>query len=116
MRAFGTGLGEGAALAADFFERLAVDVGEALVDQEAGPLVELLEVIGGEVQFVPLEAKPADVVLDGFDVLGLFGGGVCVVEAEVAFAAELAGDAEVETDRLGVADVEVAVGLGGKRV
>jgi hypothetical protein len=31
-----------------------------------------------------------------------------------ADAAELAGDAEVEADRFGVADVEVAVGLGWK--
>ncbi len=40
--------------------------------------------------------------------------GVGVVEAQVAAAAELLGDAEVEADGLGVADVEVAVGLGGK--
>src|SRR3546814_2067412 len=35
-----------------------------------------------------------------------------VVEAQVAQAAELGGDAEVQADRLGVADVQVAVGLG----
>ena len=40
--------------------------------------------------------------------------GIGVVEAQVAAAAELLGDAEVEADRLGVADVQVAVGLGRK--
>ena len=38
--------------------------------------------------------------------------GIGVVEAQVALAAELGGEAEVEADRLGVADVQVAVGLG----
>jgi hypothetical protein len=37
---------------------------------------------------------------------------VGIVEAEVSFAAKLGGEAEVEADGLGVADVEVAVGLG----
>ena len=59
----------------------------------------------------PVEAEPADVGLDGVDVLLLFLDRVGVVEAQVAAAAELAGDAEVEADGLGVADVEVAVGL-----
>ena len=41
----------------------------------------------------------------------LFLGGVGVVEAQVALAAVLLGEAEVEADRLGVADVQVAVRL-----
>ena len=64
----------------------------------------------------PVEPEPADVGLDGVDVLLLFLHRVGVVEAQVAAAAELAGDAEVEADGLGVADVEVAVRLRGKRV
>ncbi len=52
-----------------------------------------------------------DVLLDVVDVLLLFLGGVGVVEAQVAAAAEVAGDAEVDGDRLDVADVQVAVGL-----
>ena len=60
----------------------------------------------------PVEAEPADVGLDGVDVLLLFLHRVRVVEAQVAAAAELVGDAEVQADRLRVADVEVAVRLG----
>ncbi len=62
----------------------------------------------------PVEPQPADVGLDGVDVLLLFLGGVRVVEAQVVAPAELASDAEAEADRLGVADVEVAVRFGGK--
>ena len=49
--------------------------------------------------------------LDGIDVLVLLLGRVGVVVAQVALAAVLCGDAEVQADRLGVADVQVAVGL-----
>ena len=59
----------------------------------------------------PVEAEPAHVVLDRVDVLLLLLRRVRVVEAEVAAAAELLRDAEVEADRLRVADVEVAVRL-----
>ena len=80
-----------------------------------GPFVELLEVVGGVVVMqAPVEAEPADVVLDRDRVLDVFLQRVRVVEAEVAAPAILVGDAEVEADRLGVADVEVAVGLGRK--
>ena len=90
-----------------------VDVGVAGLDQVHGPVVELVEVVGGEVEMLaPVEAEPADVFLDRVDVLLLFLDRVGVVEAQVAAAAELLGDPEVERDRLGVADVEVSVRLG----
>ena len=97
---------------ADLVGGKVVHVGLAGLDELDGPLVQLLEVVGGEVQVLaPVEPQPADVGLDGVDVLLLFLHRVGVVEAQMAAAAELAGDAEVEADRLGVADVEVAVGL-----
>ena len=65
---------------------------------------------------VPVVAEPADIALDRVDVLLLFLDGVGVVEAQVAAPAELRGNPEVQRDRLRVADVEVAVGLGRKRV
>jgi hypothetical protein len=108
------GLGEGAAVLADLVGGEVVDVGFAGFDELQGPLVELREVVGGVAEALPLEAEPADVGLDGVDVLLLFFFGVGVVEAQVGLAAELVGEAEVDADGLGVADVEVAVGLGGK--
>ena len=51
--------------------RQVVDVGLALLDQLHGAVVELLEVVRGVVQLasVPVEAEPADVLLDRLDVL-----------------------------------------------
>src|SRR5690606_10213726 len=83
----------------------------ALADQLLGGQVEDLEVVGGVAQLGPLEAQPAHVLLDRADEGGVFLGRVGVVEAQVAGAAELLGDAEIQADRLGVADVQVAVGL-----
>ena len=111
-RARGAGLGERAPVLADLVGAEVVHVGLAGRDEGDGPLVQLLEVVRGEVQVLaPVEPEPAHVRLDGVDVLLLFLHRVGVVEAQVAAAAELAGDAEVEADRLGVTDVEVAVGL-----
>ncbi len=91
-----------------------VDVGLAGLDELHGPLVELAEVVGGVAEALPVEAEPAHVGHDGVDVLLLFLFGIGVVEAQVGFAAELVGEAEVDADGFGVADVEVAVGLGRK--
>ena len=96
----------------DFLRREVVDVGVAGPDQVLGPRVEALEVVGGEIDVLaPVEAEPAHVLLDGLDELVLLLGRVGVVEAEVAAPAELLRHAEVEADRLGVPDVQVAVGL-----
>ena len=90
-----------------------VDVGLAALDQVLAPRVQGLEVIGGEMKVLaPVVAQPAHVVLDGLDEGVLLLGRVGVVEAQVAAAAELLGDAEVEAHRLGVADVQVPVWLG----
>ncbi len=62
----------------------------------------------------PVEAQPAHVVHDGVDVFHVFLAGVGVVEAQVAQPLVLGRQSEIEADGLGVADVQVAVGLGGK--
>ena len=107
------GDGQRAARLADLVGRQVVHVGEAALDEVDGPRVQLLEVVRRVEEVVaPVEAQPADVGLDGVDVLLLLLDRVRVVEPQVAAAAELRGDAEVEADRLRVADVEVAVRLG----
>ena len=104
-------LGERAAPLAHLIGGAVAHVCLALADQLLAPRVHLLEVVRGEVEAGPLEPEPAHVGLDRVDILLLLLRGVGVVEAQVALAAELRGDPEVEADRLGVADVEVAVGL-----
>ena len=53
-----------------------------------------------------------DVLLDGLDVFGVLLGGVGVVHAEVADAAEALSRAEVYYQRLAVAYVQITVRLG----
>ena len=62
----------------------------------------------------PAADEPVHVFGDGVHILDVFLGRVGVVHAQVADAAELAGDAEVEADGFGVADVEIAVRLRRK--
>ena len=90
-------------------------VREALLDQLHREAVELLEVVAGVERLArPLEAEPADVVLDRVHELLALLRRVRVVEAQVAGAAVARRDPEVHADRLGVADVEVAVRLRGE--
>ena len=62
----------------------------------------------------PVIAEPAHIGADRLDILDLLLDRIGVVEAQVAAPAELRRHAEIEADRLGVADVEIAVGLGRK--
>ena len=90
-------------------------VGQALLDELHGIGVHLFKIIGGKIEAVPpVIAQPADVLLDGLDVLHVLLGGVCIVHTQITHPAILFGGAEVHENGLGVADVEVAVGLGRK--
>src|SRR6185437_3224277 len=92
-----------------------VHIGLAGADQMLGPFVQPLEIVGGVMQLrSPVEAEPAHVALDGVDVFLRLPGRIGVGVAQVGMAAELFGDAEVEADRLGVADMQVAVRLRRK--
>src|ERR1035437_7645768 len=64
--------------------------------------------------FRPRADEPVHIRLDGLDILNVFLRGIGVVQAQVANAAELAGDAEVQADAFRVADVQVAVRLRRK--
>src|SRR5262249_44224668 len=108
-------LGQGPPERADLVSREVVDVSPAAPDQLLGVLVELLEVVGGEVEVLaPVVTEPAHVALDRLHVLDALLGRVRVVEAQMAGAAVLSRDPEVDGEGLGVADVEVAVRLGGE--
>ena len=59
-----------------------------------------------------METEPLDIFFDGVDVFVVFFFGVGIVETQVAQAVENIGQTEVQADGFGVADVQVAVGLG----
>ncbi len=113
VRAVPSRLGEGAAIGADVVGRQAVDVGLAVVDQPQRELEELLEVVRRVEELVgPVESEPAHVFHDRVDVLDVFLGRIGVVEAEMADAAVLLRQAEIQADALGVPDVQIPVRLG----
>ncbi len=106
------GLRQRAAVDADFFLRLVVDIGVAGLDQALGPVIQAVEIVRGVIEIgSPVVAEPVHVGLDGIDIFLLFPGRVGVVEAQMALAGELLRDAEIQGNRLGMADVQIAVRL-----
>src|SRR5688572_7682213 len=105
-----------AARLADGLEALAVDVGLAVADQPLGEFVQPIEVVRGVILVLsPFEAEPADVALDALDVLDVLDLRIGVVEAQVATSlGREGGHPEIDADRLGVTDVQVAVRLRGE--
>ena len=59
----------------------------------------------------PAEAKPLDVLLDGFDIFRVLLLRIRVVKTQIADTAIFLRNAEIHADCFGMADVEVAVGL-----
>ena len=105
-------LGQRAARSPHLVRRLVVDIGLAGADQVLGPIVELLEIVRRVIKVLaPVKAEPAHVALDRVDIFLLLLGRIGVVKAQVAAAAEFLRDSEIEADRLGMADMQIAVRL-----
>ena len=62
----------------------------------------------------PAGDEPVHVLGDGIHIFDVFLARVGVVHAQIADAAKLVGDAEVQTDAFGVADVKITVRLRRK--
>ena len=103
---------ERAAVGADFLLGEVVHIREAAADEVERELVDLVVLLGGVVDVAVLKAEPVDIVLDGLDELFLFFGGVGVVKAQVAHAAKLLSRGKIDGERLDMADMQIAVGLG----
>ena len=103
-----------AAILGDLLRRQIADISLAGLDELLGPLIKLLEIVRGVIQSIPLEAEPAHVFHDRIDVLDVFLDRIGIVEAQIALAAILGGETEVEANRFGMADVQIAVRLRRK--
>ena len=113
IRAVLAGLRQRAAVLADVVGVLMIDVREPALDELDGAVVDVLEVVRRVAQpIAPVEPEPAHVALDALDELFGLALGVRVVEPQIARAAELLRDAEIDADGFRVADVQVAVRLG----
>ena len=112
-----TGFAKVATVGAHVVCALLVDIGVARGDEVFRRAVHEVEVVAGLVRFVvarlaPVKTQPFDRVDDGVDVFHLLFFRVGVVKPQVARAAIITRQTEVEADALGVADVQVAVWLG----
>jgi len=65
-------------------------------------------------EFVPFKAQPADISLDGIDVLFAFLCGVSVIESKVASTTELICNTEVQADGFSMAYVKITIRLRWK--
>ena len=61
--------------------------------------------------FAPIEAEPAHVPLDGIDIFLLLFGRIGIVKAQMAAPAKLFRRAEIQADRFGMANMQIAVRL-----
>ncbi len=113
--AFHAGFRRRSARRRDFFRAHVAHVCLALLNQQHGPLVQLLEIIRCVIwRVVPLEPKPAYVFHYGIDIFDILLFRICIVEAKVAFAAIFFRNAEIKAYRLRMADMKIPVRLRGK--
>ena len=87
VRAVLAGTGQGTAVGADLVGREIADVGPALFDENDGPFIELLKIIGS-VQFIcPVKSEPMNVFFDTFYVFRFFFFRIGIVKTEIGFTA-----------------------------
>ena len=105
------------AILAHLFRRQVIHIGQPLLNELHGVAVERFKVVAGKEQVLsPIEPEPANVFLNGFNVLGFLLRWIRIIEAQVT--ARLWGiflrETKVQADRLGMTDVKVAIRLGWK--
>ena len=61
---------------------------------------------------VPVKAQPLHAVDNGVDIFLIFFGRIRIVKAQMTAAAIVARQTKIEANRFGMADVQIAVGLG----
>ena len=109
------GLCECAAKKANVVRGLGVHIGMARLNECLCKLIQLFEVVAGKVMVrTPVESEPTHRLLDGIDKLLVFFCGVGVVEPKMTAAGIALGQAKVQADGFGVAEMEIAIGLGRK--
>mmetsp|Transcript_36621 Transcript_36621/g.85536 ORF Transcript_36621/g.85536 Transcript_36621/m.85536 type:complete len:257 (+) Transcript_36621:1641-2411(+) len=107
--------GQRASVLSHLHRRERVHICVSLVDQLDRTLVEFVEVVRSVREpFLPIEAKPFDILKDRIHVLLLLLLRVSVVKAHERAPAELFTEAKVDADRLRMPDVQVAVWFGGE--
>ena len=90
-------------------------VGFSRANQLLSIAVELFKIVAGIKRFIPpLKTQPRHILHDGIHILGVLTSGIGIIKAKVAGPLRLLGNAKIQTDGLGVTDVEVTVGFRRK--
>ena len=114
IRRIATRFRERSAILTNFFGTQIANVSFPIANQFLRTAINHFEIIRRVPQFVPIEAEPVHVVLDRIDVLDIFLRRIRVVETQMANAAEFRREAEIQTNRFGMSQMQIAVGLGRK--
>ena len=115
MRAVLARRGQRSSVFADFIGGQIVDIGLPVLDQLDRVFIQSVEIIGGIKQpILPIETEPADIPHDRLDIRGFLLGRIGIIETQVVFAAEFLGQAVIDTNRLGMTDMQKAVGFRWK--
>ena len=107
-------LGERPPGLADLLGAQVADKGQPFFDEPDGAFVHIFKIIGCIELIFPGKAQPMDILFNGADIFLILLGGVCVVIAQIARAAVLLGQTKVQADRLGMSDMQIAVGFRGE--
>ena len=109
-----TRTGGGTLLLGNHLRALLVYISTALFDKPNGKVPEFLEVVAGIVDVGPLESQPLDIVLNAFNIFCIFLDGVCVIETQIALTTIFLGQTEVDSNSLGMSDVQITIGFRWK--
>ena len=115
VRVVPAGFFKSTAVFSHLLRRQVGDVSFPFFDELHRDLIHLIEIIGGKKEPVLIiGSEPRDVLFDGLHKLALLFGGICIVKAEVEFAAVFLRHAVVKKYALGMSNMQITVGLGGK--
>ena len=90
-----------------------VHIGQSAPNPVLGDFIAFIIIVGGVKKPArPVKAQPVNILFNVEDVFHILLGGVGVVKAQVALAAEFFRRQEVHDQRLAVTDVHITVGLG----
>lgn len=108
-------LGQSSPAQTDLLRALTVHISLSGQNQLLGERIQLFKIIGC-VKFpvFPVTAEPLHVLADGIDIFRVFLHRVRIVKAQIALAAILPGQSEVDADGLGMPNMQVAVGFRRK--
>ena len=107
--AFPARFGQGSPVFTNLIRGQFVHIGQAFINEFQGAFVDIIKIIRSVIYMIPMESEPADIFQNGIHILGVFFGGVGVVQAQVAASVVTLGDRKVNADGLGVANVQIPV-------